>query len=223
MKHVRLIAAVDEYDNKPGLMLKGIRMFDGFAVDRDGLSIAHDIIEHQNGLEHMGPVWDELEALGAIWYTRGRWGDMMTGSGSFYTPEQNIASDVTRMFREWDGHYGPRGLSIGRRAHNEDETFNYICEMARNDIPKEDDEADLSRLDDYLAMSLRRMRSGYRKAEKRFERGGASRFNAPNLFAAIKEAVKDAHRELEYEGQEFRLSYGNCEARCTAIYDDEAY
>lgn len=61
MRAIRLVAMCDEYDTKPGLVLKGCASFDGLMADRDGTLTAHDVLEHQNGIAAMGPVWDEWE------------------------------------------------------------------------------------------------------------------------------------------------------------------
>lgn len=100
VRAVRLVAALDEYDNTPGLKIVGVPDVDGMAVERtDGVLIAHDLLEHQNGLSEIGTVWDELEALGGIWQVRGRTGDMFVRN--IHTPQVNIASDITRMFPDW--------------------------------------------------------------------------------------------------------------------------
>lgn len=91
MRYVTLIARSDDYDSKPGLAIKGVSDFEGFMADREGTITAHDLLEHQNGARHMGPVWDELEALGGIWQIRGRWGDMCELSGrSMHSPETGV-------------------------------------------------------------------------------------------------------------------------------------
>lgn len=230
MKHVRLIAACDEYDTKPGLIIKGTPTFDELMTDRDGSLIAHDLLEHQNGPKNMGPVWDELEALGGVWYCRGQWGDL--GTRSVWSPAHNVASDVERMFIQWaceDHEYcGPGGLSVGSRPSDYDEDFNEIIDIARDMIRLEQrdgwDEADHEeQLSVYLTFSLHRMRSGFRKAKRRFERDGASRFNGHSLFSAVKDACAKAAKCIDYEGQEFRLSYGNGGATCTEIWDEAEY
>lgn len=231
MRHVRLIAFVDELDNKPGLIIKGTPETDGMFADRDGTLIAHDLLEHVNGAANIGTVWDELEALGAIWYVRARHGDLLTGRPNYHSPESNLASDVSRMFRDWihneSKYCGPRFERIGRRKHWEDESFQTILDIAAHEIKQEseysDDESDLDSLPDYLDLALRRMRAGYRKAVKRFERRGASQFYAGNQFVAVREAVNAALTEVEYEGQEFILSYGDGEARVRPVYGDSDY
>lgn len=220
MKHVRLIAVSDDYDSKPGLIIKGTPSFDELMADRDGSLIAHDLLEHQNGLKNMGPVWDELEALGGVWYCRGQWGDL--GTPSMWSPAQNVASDVQRMLIQWtceDREYcGPGGLSVGSRPFDYDEDFNAIIDIARNMIGREHGDEYKEQLAVYLTLALHRMRSGFRKAKRRFERDAASRFNGNSLFAAVKEACQQAVKHIDYEGQEFRLSYGNGEARVVEIW-----
>lgn len=225
MRHVRLIAISDEYDTKPGLAIKGTSQFEGFAADRDGILIPHDLLEHQNGLKNMGTVWDELEALGGIWQVRGRWGDMVVRNA--HSPETNLASDITRMFPEWlaeSRYLGPNGLRVGSRPHDEDETFGLICDIARHDIPREygddsDYETRLENVDLYLQFALQRMRAGYRKAERRF----GDRFLGINTFRNMHEALQDALRWLDYEGQEFVLSYGNGDATVREYFEREEY
>ncbi|MBA3831641.1 MAG: hypothetical protein H0X34_07070 [Chthoniobacterales bacterium] len=235
MRHIRLIAAADEYDTAPGLIIKGQPDFESLMADRDGTLIAHDILEHQNGTEPMGAVWDELEALGAIWQVRGRHGDMASRRPSFHSAQSNVASEVTRMFSEYetDPNNGPGGLLVGSRPHLYDEDFAEIIEIARRDIPREyNNMGNGSEGEDangwspelheifetYLTLALHRMRAGFRKAEKRFGDG----FAGHSLFVAIRDAVGDAVKSVDYEGQEFRLSYGNGEATCTEVVESEA-
>lgn len=225
MRSIRLIAVSDEYDSALGLKIKGTPDFDGFMADRNGDTIAHDLLEHQNGLAWMGPVWDELEAMGGIWQVRGRHGDMITGNG-MHSPQVNCASDVSRMFRDWihEGkRLGPNGLRAGSRPHLYDDDFNDIIAIARDDIRKEhsdlwdDDDATDSDVDEYLGLALRRMRAGFRKAERRF----GDRFCGHSMFGAIRDAVSRARPE--YEGQEFILRYGKCDATLREVYDDSDY
>lgn len=220
MRHVRLIAASDEYDTKPGLIVKGTPAIDGMMADREGLLIAHDLIEHQNGAAHIGTVWDELEALGGIWHVRGRWGDMMQKHGTMHSPAVNVASDVTRMFPEWGDEYPPKAHRLkNTKPHDHDEDFLEIIAIARHDIPREygdDEQFDRERMEEYLTEALHRMRTGFRKANRRF----GDRFASNSQMRAIKEAVEKVAQHIEYEGQEFILSYGNGEAECREIYDE---
>ena len=224
MKHVRLITAKDEYDTSLGFVLKGTPAFDDLMVDRDGMLIAHDLLEHQNGTKHMGPIWDELEALGGIWNVRGRHGDMMTERASLYSPAENVAADIVRMFPEWDGYNGPG--SMATKAHDYDEDFQDIISHARKGIKAEyRDKLEYfspKELEAYLTLVLHRLRTGYNKAKRRYSNG---QYHGHSMFRAVMAAVASATRSIDWEGQEFRLSYGldvngNARAIASPIYED---
>lgn len=57
-----------------GLAIDGMKSFLDPATD--GGILAHDLLEHQNGVEAIGTVHDELMALGAYWYVRGQHGQI---------------------------------------------------------------------------------------------------------------------------------------------------
>jgi hypothetical protein len=219
MRSIRLVATDDEYDTALGFVIKGMPKFEGRFADRDGIGVAHDVLEHQNGLANMGPVWDELEALGGIWQVRGRHGYLMTGGYNDHRVHWNIASDISRMFVDWTCEHSP---SVPRtRRHDRDDDFMECIEIARAEIPKEwsfEFAGDEKRryqedLSHYLDETLHRMRIGYRKAERRF--GTDSK--GESTFIAIREAVEGAVKQIEFEGQEFILRYGRGRAICHQI------
>lgn len=218
MRHVRLIAVCDEYDTTPGFALKGAPVtVEGFAADRDGVLIAHDLLEHVNGREHIGTVWDELEALGAIWQVRARHGELFTGRPQHHSVHVDIASDLTRMFPEWlmQGPYRPSGHRISTtRACEADDDFLDCIERARADIPGEHDDCDRLEIEPYLTEALHRMRTGYRKALRKYGDG----YKGANLFTAIREAIQAGYPP-EVEGQEFTLSYNQAGAFLTERYE----
>lgn len=237
MRHIRLVATSDEYDTELGFKLKGCADFEGFMACRNGELTAHDVLEHQNGIANMGTVWDELEALGGIWQVRGRWGDMVREGVSYHSPQSNVASDITRMFSDFscDSDFGPGWRRVGTRAHIHDEDFRDIIEIARKGIaaeytdmgngsPDEDENGwspELHALcEDYLTLALHRMRVGFRKAERRF----GDRFVGHSLFCDMRDAVKTAVKHIDYEGQEFRLSYSlQGDVTCTPLFEAEDY
>lgn len=248
MRSIRLLVRPSPYDpDELGFILKDMPFYeepddgDSTSVDRTGLVVAHDLLEHQNGPKRIGEVWDELEALGGIWYVRGQWGNMMTEGRNWHPPAYHIASDVERMWQHWDmgGRWnGPGDGRVGTRPHDYDEDFSEIISSAREliraehrDMGRGDDGEDengwtddtFASVDEYLRLALHRMRHGFNKAKRRYERDGGSRYNGHNLFYAVKEAVKAAAVEIEYEGQEFLLRYGNGEATCRPIFDDMEY
>lgn len=225
MRHVRLIAISDEYDREPGLAIKGAAVnSDGFMADRPGMGnggglIAHDLLEHVNGVHNIGPVWDELEALGGIYQVRGRHGDLMNGR-TMHSVETNLAADISRMYQQWLGENdGPNGDTVGRTPHDYDEDFKAAIAIAREEIAKEwpyqsEEPLDLAAVDRYLDLTLRRMRVGFRKAQKKY---GTS-WNGAGLYQAVRDAVNGCH--VDYEGQEFVLSYGNGEAHIREFYNE---
>lgn len=129
MKTVTLIAFRDESTGELGLGVKGMPKDETTNAAQDGLTIAHDLIEHVNGPQCIGTIDDELEALGAIWYVRGQHGELRRDNiGSRYTIEENLASDVTWMFR--DHVAGDQYVFYGSRTRSRpcivDDTFEEI-------------------------------------------------------------------------------------------------
>ncbi len=223
MRYVTLEAAVDEYDSKPGFVIAGSPEYDGKMADRgaDISLIAHDIVEHQNGLRAIGPIWDELEAMGGIWHARGRWGDL--GAGSRFSPAESVAGDLVRMARDlsfmsWRDQEAMGFRPPNTREHECDDDFGEILAIARDQIPGELDDQILD-VDKYLDESLHRMRIGYRKANRRF----GDRFQSNNQFRAISDEIKRAVRWIDFEGQRFRLAWGAGKCSINPIYEEEEY
>lgn len=228
MRYITLEAVTDEYDNAPGFALADAPRYDGFMADRGDVILAHDIVEHPNGLSAIGPIWDELEAVGGVWCARGQWGDLMQDAGGAFSPAENVASDIVEMarklqwleFRDADA-MGTRPPAT--RPHICDDDFAEIISIARNQIPAEldDEQADAFDMEQYLDEALARMRIGFRKTARRFSAYG--RFGANNQFAAIKREVQRAAREIEWEGQRFRLGWGAGECTIKELYEEDAF
>lgn len=209
-----LTARTDETFGGTGLHIEGMPHDDHTNPATDGILLAHDIVEHMNGPGEIGAIADELEALGAIWYVRGRHGELRRDSvGSMHSIEQNIAADVTRMFTDFfHGAYVP--LKVPRTlACDADDAFREIIRIAVEDAPAELGEIDTyadadgvsDKLAQYTAVCLPLMRIGYRKAVRKYEKHG--RFFANNLFWAIADAVRPRCEGLE-PGYQFELVYG---------------
>jgi hypothetical protein len=217
-----LEAATDEETGVLGLRVVGTRTDTQVNSASEGLLIAHDLIEHVNGLEAIGTIDDELEALGAIWYTRGRHNDISRNRQySQRAPEVDIASDVVRMFREYV--YGA-SCDVRRRYTRPCEVDDSLrdilaeCKNWRDEIYT----ADLPRARglwrSYSSAAMHRMRTGYRKAFKRWEHLG--RFAANSAFWDIAEAVQP-HCKPEFEGQRFSLRWTRDDgASCEETYDE---
>lgn len=222
MKKIILEAFKDDNTGEVGLGLLGMPRDENTNAG-DALLIAHDIIEHVNGPSKIGTIDDEMEALGAIWYVRGQHEQLRRNSRSNYTIEQSIASDVTRMFRDHleGGQYVdftmPRTHAV--RA---DSYLQTIMLEADSTFMDEFDDA-VGRVQArikwprYRALCLARMRVGYAKARRRWERKG--QYAANNQFWAIHDAV-ELIGTPELEGRRYILRYGNGEAMCEVDYSE---
>lgn len=237
MKPLRVILDVfkDEPTGEIGLKLEGAPASDEMFAAREGRLIAHDLLEHVNGPEVIGDIGDELEALGAIWYVRGRHSDLSRdGVGSAFGPHENVASDVSEM--------AIKSISSGEmvttprtRAHEADDDFRDIIEHATKSAREEwraqnDSEIDAGDLAHYMRAALGRMRTGYRKAARKY-----AAVNVNAAFWAIAGAVdkvtggrvrypyeRTTGAEL-YEGAQFELTYNwdTGRATCFEHYPEE--
>lgn len=206
MRHVRLVARSDEYDPDPGFMISACLPPDGSVPERfmadhgSGMMIAHDVMEHINGFHRMGPVWDELEALGAIWQVRGRHGSLLNSSAHYgNNPHAALANDLILAFEEWDGDNGPH--SMHTKPHECDVDFEDIIKRARRVIAEDD-------ADTFLNLALHRMRTGFNKAQRKY----GTDWSAACRFERIRDTVRLGRRQIDQEGQEFLLSFDDSQA-----------
>lgn len=227
---VILEAFEDDSTGSVGLGALGMPRDESTNAGWNGATIAHDLIEHVNGVAHIGGIADELEAVGALWFTRGQFGDLSRdGSGSFHTPHENVASDLTSMFRDFFVNGASLSLNAPRTCRVEhDEDLRDILRIAMTDIPREvefdaDDTPELRRrMAEYERVCLPLMRIGYRKAKRRYGSG----IEANTLFWLIAEAVQPylQHQRLDV-GMRYELAYGHRDgsafARCFEHYDED--
>lgn len=176
-------------------------------VMADAIGIAHDLTEHVNGLENIGSVFDEFQALGAIWYTRGQFADLRRDSvGSALRTEEHLSGDLVRMASI--AHYNGLGGHLDGDAVSVDvcpaiDALREVCDLARPDIREEMADCEEFRaadLDDYLAQALRGMVAGWNKQCARY-----TATEANSRFWNIAYALEPAFDALEYDGQEWRL------------------
>lgn len=222
MRRVPLIAVTDEYDSAPGLAIKGAHVAADFMADRDGRLLTHDVLEHLNGPQQIGSVWDECEALGAYIYVRGQFGgDSVESRYRPFSLADNLAADLSRMFGQWRGESCFEGPHARTRCKPLDHWIE--CELdsamaktradARTECEsefEEDSERAESDLERYLVFARERFRYGYRKAARRY-RNADSAFA---LFETIKAALVAFTKRGElFEGAEYVLEYGRGRAR----------
>jgi hypothetical protein len=220
MRTVYLVAREDEFDRAPGLQLRDMPQSDGAMSDRDGTLTAHDVLEHVNGAEHIGSIDDELEALGAAWYTRGQHGGFDKRRASYFPPAYHLASDLSRMGREFHDGADVDVEAIPRtRACDADADIDDVIARARDMLRDElrGEEQDSDRLELYWRAARARMRIGYRKAARKYR--GCDEWR---LFWTVADAVADALRGDIFDGAEFvlRIDARACRATCEPIYPE---
>lgn len=215
MTTVKLIAIQCPTLRELGLKVDGVRTFDGMVATMDGRLIAHDIVEHQNGPGEIGSVWDELQALGGLWYTRGQFGEIVSGRGDYMDPFDVISREVDNLSR-----YVNVGL-IRQRLVNK-RVFKSSAASAFESMVEAAHEAKDGFTTEEFKIFRRyvryHMNRGYCKAKKRFGGPRHSRYAALNMFIHIQEAVNSIKDRVVEEGQIFLLSYTTTEASCVEHY-----
>lgn len=155
--------------------------------------LAHDLVEHQGGLEIIGDYADELEALGAIIYIRG-WND----------PDLTVVSDV---------------VNVGTATGN---NITKLPDIPAQECVHEEEAGRLLRCSqvpsyhqDYQTKVHNYLVSGYNKAHKNY----GCRSRAWDTFERVKFAARDMLNDIRVEGQRFMLAFDEnqfnyCEMPC---------
>jgi len=211
-----------------GLVPQGIPISDDYMALTTGRSLAHDVVEHPNGIEQIGGVGDELEACGAIWYTRGHLHDMERPVRSIYTPEQSMGYELSTNFTYW----WQRGCEFEMPVPRS-QPSSFDCDLRsiiregiiaiRDELKYEDEEYRATTKDIAIFMSGAKhfMRSGIAKQQVRFPE---NQWEANAVFWNLSEAVTHIFKDIDYEGQTFRLECNGHEAiafETTEDYYDE--
>lgn len=218
MPTYKLITRIDNATGLLGLVVKGLQEIQYPMVAIEGRQIAHDIIEHQNGIQAIGSIGDELIATGACWYVRGQHDDIMRPPGihSAYT---HIASDIANM-GELYIHGVPLRVPVPHtKKHNFDEDFRDCINQASPILREMIERKHVKTAREYLDCCLHYMRRGACMARKRFRKYGGA-YGANNMFWNIARAVDDIVNDIDYVGQEFKLTYSRYDANIVAITDD---
>lgn len=218
MKKIKLVARHDQETGDLGLMVEGTPIINYPMVASEGLLIAHDLLEHVQGVESIGSIGDELLAMGAIWFIRGQHCDIRRGS--LATPHEHIAADLVNMGRIVIEGGVPYRVKVPRtKAHDCDVDFQDILNIAKKDLKGELETYNSERVHEYLEDCLHFMRRGYNMAKARYKN-----VDVNSLFWKIAEEVDDCLKWVEVEGQEFLLTidYKECYAHGEE-YFSEAY
>lgn len=193
-----------------------------FTVMSDGRGLAHDILEHQHGVEAIGPVRDELIALGAVWWVRGQFNDIVR-QPNINTSYNHMASDLVYMAPsavEWLPDLALTVAETKTLCQYIDEVptedINEILKEARHSIRAEYDDLAPVEVRTYLAAAGELMGLGYLTAKARSLDGDAFRVNG--LFWDIAEALSPIiARADEYE--QFELTWDHRRAvSVTEVY-----
>jgi len=206
----------------------------------DGTVIAHDLIEHTHGPANIGGVIDELIAIGAVWFVRGRHGDMQRrASTSRHAPDMALAQEIAHVMEtliRYPESFCRRDVPR-TQWHSDDETFKFCAEYAYRTLREDRDKDEMDILREIVGprerveeMIVSCMRRGYNLCRARFRHRGD--YGPNNLFWAIAEEINDytkrGHLEKDHE-QHFKLHYGfeqhtgHTYARVEPIYREEEY
>lgn len=222
MRYLEIRTIRDEMTGELGfnLIKNGMPNNGSEFVAGHGLIIAHDIIEHQQGLKNIGTLEDELIALGGITYTRVVTGELQT---PIFTGEKSLSFDIARMFEYYSEKCYRSGKKYYPKRLLEDYEYDSIMEtiqIARKSLILNEDEEwyyDDDRkkyIEPYLSWCKHLMLHGVYKAEKRF----GNNHVALHVFKMIEEEVNRHSKWIDYEGQEFILGYTHSKA---VMYEKE--
>jgi len=203
LNYILEVRECDEFGGL-GLTFQGSRI-EEYNPCQSGRLLAHDLLEHHK-LE-IGGVGEELKAMGAAWYIRGQFEDI-TRPANNNTSYDHLASDVgPDLYMKWLG-YGGFGCSVGSHvidcAHSFElrQVIEHAKELTKQEYPED---FDLVKWAIYSNQALCFMIKGYQLAAKRFNPiGGASIANS--LFWNIAREADECINQIEYEGQQFKLS-----------------
>ncbi len=160
-----------------GIIINGTNVDDNIFVVFSGRGIAHDLVEHVNGVDSIGTVTDEFQALGSLWYTRGETGTIT---------DDGMVNDLLGLV----GGYTINGLGpvIPEQPESDyDNTFEWVIESFMEKVGRElDDEDDVNiNLDLFCDQALKGFRLGVEKQEKRF----STPWKAYELFQQVQDTL----------------------------------
>lgn len=219
------LIARDDYSVGLGIMLEDVPwMKDEPMVAQSGLLIAHDIMEHPNGLKSIGSIDDELEALGGVHYIRGEPGQM--SHKQFVQSNDSLKYDVAYL-----AEFFLRDIEFRHPWKNcADSDYFDFFEMIADDarylikdhIELEIEEGeDLSiltnRMEQFLRAVPHYMVMGYRKTRERFP----CQDLACHMFWLIADTVDPYTKACEFEGQKYTLNINWKDEKVSCFYNED--
>ena len=165
-----------------------------------GTLLAHDYVEHVNGINAIGSVEDELSAIAVAWAVRVRYSSVITDVG--------ISSDLVELYDIYARSTEQRKVPITHK-HIFDEDFLAIIELSKNGCRRESVNYTASSFEDFTKYALAYMRKGIRKFYRKYTSTWPES-QAWDNFLAIEAAVKNADL---IEGAEYQLELKEGHAR----------
>lgn len=211
-----------------GLAFAGKQVHEDYIAVAQGFVLAHDLVEHPNGIENIGGVGDELEATGSIWYTRGQHHDMQRPDRGIYSPEESLAYEILENFRYWLQRGHEFDMPVPRsKPCVYDESIREILRLGvklirsgEDDLWDDEESLKVKDIAIFISACKHFMRSGIVKQQARFP---LHQFEANNEFWNVQEAVEPFASRLEYAGQTFDLCWGGGEATMTETFEEEFF
>lgn len=193
-----------------------------FATDSpmlgNGSVIAHDIMEHVNGLSNIGGVGEECEALGATFQTRAWSGTLRSPKDSnygMYSALEGLANDLEYMYDVWASKGFEAAVPTNELTVDIEDELTELYSFAMQALLANDSciIEPPTDCEEYLDACLTFMRVGYTKAIEKYP----CRLEAMETFFAIAEAIDDCIKmynlnDNTQEGMEFELTFGSCTA-----------
>lgn len=220
MKTVNLFARYEDITGIVGLVCSGLpETKDEPMASNDGVMIAHYLIEHVNGIKKIGAIKDELQALGAMWFTRGQWGDVNQLYKPSYISHRSIGDDLSRLAVKFLEEYSDHkdlytGIPKREKKDNIQEHLNQCIKQGLKNVfielsyETKVSSNQKSVITEFFNVASRIMRKGYDKIERKFE----SRVHANSLFWSIANAIDKVLGKWTYGtavsiGDTYRLRY----------------
>lgn len=204
-RYVYLTTEPDWGSDLLGLVPDGVT-HDRYTPITDGRLLAHDLVEHVNGLQQIGQVWDEMEALGALVFTRGNHENFNIPLSKVIASEMSILAEDC-VFNDGDI---PTYQRVGSKHDYLDELS---AEMVRHIVLP--DELTAEDAEQFLKASQVFLKRGYLKAERKF----GTELDAFDQFSEIQFALDSFLSTHELiEGSRYRLTVKNGFAKFVELH-----
>jgi hypothetical protein len=222
-KQFTLVQREDDATDEKGWVVEELcDIFDLPSVANDGYLIAHDIIEHVNGIDEIGGIGEELQAMGGVWNTRGQHCDIRRGPyANRISPQENLSNDFLDMARRFISgeEMGCETPELVESGYEDD--FNEIWQYARENLHHEIDPEDFDedKIEEFRKSAEAFFHLGLVKHEKMYGDG----LMANSLFYGIVYALEGkVDKEAEfYENICITIDYDNWEVTAEMVEDFE--